>query len=347
MTKGESFGKTESPQIVIPDIEPITAIKLEDPTYSVCNICIIVSFYIFVSIATVLTNKAILREFHHPLTLLWLQMLLAVVILHALQAMRVYSPPWSLIFDLGFVKRISPLILINVIALTLNTLCLDAVDVLVYQLTRAMVLPLTLFFGVCLDQSFPNLASCLACLLITSGFLAGTVWDARSELSPANNWKATNLLSKTLLYGLGSSMMVAINAHVIKRCFKVDDMRPMLHPSKLVYINNAFSLLILTPVTIFTEYSTLIILNPTTRQIGYLSVAIFASSILGLLINLAGYLQIKATSPLGHTISASARGVLQTILAWALLNEHLTPPRAVGIAIILLGTAIYTICNST
>lgn len=309
------------------------------------SVSLIVSFYIIVSITTVLVNKMVLKVFRFPMTLLWLQMVLAVIFLHFLHLICLYKVPTSSILDYKVIRQLYPLILVNVIGLILNTMCLDTVDVLVYQVTRSMVLPLNLFIGLLIDHKLPSIQTSIACITITLGFLFGTITDQfLSEKSKSAVLQDHHLMAKTLIFGFGSALMAAISSHIIKKCFD-DKNRVLIEPSKLVYTNNFYSLIILFPVVLVKESKQVILsISGTTKtELIPITGGILISGVLGLLINLAGYLQIKATSPLSHTISASARGVLQTILACSVLGEKLSSARAISIVLILIGTAIYTI----
>lgn len=51
---------------------------------------------------------------------------------------------------------------------------------------------------------------------------------------------------------------------------------------------------------------------------------------------------IAISSPITHTISSAARGIIQTILATFLLGEILTMYRVLGISITCVGTCLYT-----
>ena len=64
--------------------------------------------------------------------------------------------------------------------------------------------------------------------------------------------------------------------------------------------------------------------------------------IFGYLINVAGFLQIKVTSPVTHMISSALRGVLQTLVAMAVFGDHVTLGNAFGIALVLAGSSWYT-----
>ena len=62
----------------------------------------------------------------------------------------------------------------------------------------------------------------------------------------------------------------------------------------------------------------------------------------GFLINLAGFLQIKVTSPVTHMVSSAARGVLQTFVAMAIFGEIVSSKRWFGIVLTVGGSALYT-----
>jgi GDP-fucose transporter C1 len=60
------------------------------------------------------------------------------------------------------------------------------------------------------------------------------------------------------------------------------------------------------------------------------------------MINFAGTLQIKVTSPLTHMISSAVRGVLQTILAVVFFGDIMTTSRLTSISLVIAGSSIYT-----
>lgn len=62
----------------------------------------------------------------------------------------------------------------------------------------------------------------------------------------------------------------------------------------------------------------------------------FITGIFGFLINIAGFLQIKVTSPVTHMISSAVRGVLQTVLAVIIFSDIVTSARMSGIFLILV-----------
>jgi GDP-fucose transporter C1 len=57
---------------------------------------------------------------------------------------------------------------------------------------------------------------------------------------------------------------------------------------------------------------------------------------------LAGFLQIKITSPVTHMVSSAIRGVVQTLIAISVLHETVSILRWLGILLTVSGGVIYT-----
>ncbi|KAJ3218995.1 hypothetical protein HK099_004844 [Clydaea vesicula] len=102
-----------------------------------------------------------------------------------------------------------------------------------------------------------------------------------------------------------------------------------------------------------------IIANELTGELGYknlsagtyldLKVFILGSlvtGVFGFLINVAGFLQIKVTSPVSHMISSAVRGVIQTILAIMIFGDSVTEAVVIGTVLILTGSSLYTLFKS-
>ena len=62
----------------------------------------------------------------------------------------------------------------------------------------------------------------------------------------------------------------------------------------------------------------------------------------GFLINIAGFLQIKVTSPVSHMVSSAIRGVIQTFVAMAIFGEMVSSRRWMGIVLTISGSIFYT-----
>ena len=87
------------------------------------------------------------------------------------------------------------------------------------------------------------------------------------------------------------------------------------------------------------------------REKGFWTIMTIAG-MTGFLINIAVFLQIKVTSPLTNTISGTSKVTIsnhhlfkacaQTLLAWMIFRNEITPLNALGIFITLAGSLIYS-----
>lgn len=314
-----------------------------------------VLFYLVVSILMVLINKYVLNQVSLPLSFLWIQLAISFSILKFFNLVQ-----WLPIQDLAFKERwkdIAPLIIVNVLGLSLNTYCLAYLDASLYQVARSLVLPLTVLFSRLYLEQPSSFMILLSCMIIVSGFVIGIVMERQIHIS---------LLG--IFFGLASSVTTAYHSIVIKKSFDffkplpsiksnicLASKRPAAFTFDLVYWNNFLSAILLIPFLFLLEGPQIIKSFQSLFQyentdavmldwssILSLVVGSFIAGISGLLVNIAGFLQIKVTSPVTHTVSSAARGVIQTLLATLLLHEKLTLFRLIGISVTSLGTCLYT-----
>ncbi|KAJ3393999.1 hypothetical protein HDU84_000498 [Entophlyctis sp. JEL0112] len=294
-----------------------------------------VGFYVFTAIVMIMANKAVLNTVPLPLTFLWLQILVAVFLLMSASALGFYNPPP---LDPHVCYPMLPLILVNVTGLTLNTLCLQYVDASFYQIARALVLPFTVLFSRIMLRAKISTAVNICCAIVFAGFLAGTTFETSS----------TTVSRTGLFLGIASSVTTAVHAVIIKTSFGIVGGRT----SDLVYFNNCISLLVLFPVVWMSgELSDLAKLLGAgfwnsdglaeREKIQALVIGGFTTGVFGFLINIAGFFQIKVTSPLTHMISSAFRGVLQTIIAVVVFNDVVTPTRMMSVGMVLMGSCLY------
>ncbi len=65
------------------------------------------------------------------------------------------------------------------------------------------------------------------------------------------------------------------------------------------------------------------------------------AGVLGFLIGIVTVMQIQWTSPLTHNISGTAKACVQTLLAYAIWRNDSTVKGNIGVALVILGSAIY------
>jgi len=94
------------------------------------QVVVSITFYMVTSITMVMANKWILKDHHYPLTFLWLQVIVAVALLHISSSLNILKAPR---LSMEVSKALAPMIFVNVVGLSLNTLCLQFVDASFYQ----------------------------------------------------------------------------------------------------------------------------------------------------------------------------------------------------------------------
>ncbi|KAI9342579.1 hypothetical protein BDR26DRAFT_859205 [Obelidium mucronatum] len=302
-----------------------------------------VGFYITTAIVMVMVNKAVLNTVPLPITFLWVQILVAVILLQLASILGIFKLP---LLTLKQCNKMLPLILVNVIGLTLNTLCLQYVDASFYQVARALVLPFTVGLSrVCLNQTItPSVL--FSCWIVFIGFIAGTLFEGGGGI-------VVSVFGTTL--GVASSVSTAVHAIVIKTSLGLVNGSTI----DLVYYNNVISLGMLLPIVLvsgeMSKVSDILVFaykgkvgqgsvlsnEEASSQLFALVVGGFVTGIFGFLINIAGFFQIKVTSPLSHMISSAFRGVLQTLIAVLLFGDIISISRVISISFILAGSCFY------
>lgn len=112
----------------------------------------------------------------------------------------------------------------------------------------------------------------------------------------------------------------------------------------LVYYNNLLSSVCFIPLILFfgEELQIYQMFSDSPGSFRTFLIGIVVTGFFGFLINIAGFLQIKVTSPISHMISSAFRGVIQTVLGVTIFNDILTVGRIGSIGIILFGSCLYT-----
>lgn len=170
------------------------------------------------------------------------------------------------------------------------------------------------------------------------------------------------------IYGILSSITTALHAIVIKKALDVVKGNTM----ELVYYNNVLSFIGCLPIMWISgegkRFSDLMAQAWVGNAEGIVDISVdeavsinspaaytkleafmcgvLVTGFFGFLINIAGFLQIKVTSPVTHMISSAFRGVLQTALAVAIFGDAVSMKRSVGIFLILVGSSMYSTLRS-
>ncbi|KAF8065073.1 hypothetical protein FPV67DRAFT_1628363 [Lyophyllum atratum] len=294
----------------------------------------VVIFYLVAALGMVMANKWVLNTTEAPLFFLWMQLMIAVVLFVASDAMRLL--PDRLAFKPEVSKGLIPMIGLNIVGLSFSNYTLKYVDASFYQVARGLVLPFTVGTSFVVLHTRPSLLILIACSIVTMGFFVGVFLDGTS----------VSLIG--ISFGVASSVITATHSVVIKQALNVVDGSALL----LSWYTNLWSAIILLPLCIlFGEGSGIMdLFNGDTAanldgSMSPLSTFLWGSlvtGVLGFLMSIASLLSIKVTSPITHMVSSAVRGVAASLLGMWLFHDVITTGRASSIAIILLGSVYYT-----
>jgi GDP-fucose transporter C1 len=288
----------------------------------------VVCFYWVVSMGLVFLNKYVMMaSFPFPLFITWFQLVVSLVMGVALghlgtkRAALSFIPPFD--FDRPTARQVLPLTFLYVLLLSLTNVCLRHVEVSFYQLVKSLAIVFNIVVQwVVLDIASSELVL-MSCGVVTLGFTLGTIGEVRFS------WLG-------LLAGVASSAVQAFyNVHIKKAL-------PVVQNStwRLQNYNTALSVLILFPFVVASGEMRMVLDSPDTWEpSNWWGLA--ASGVVGYLINIAIFLQIKHTSPLTATVSATAKAAAQTFGAVLIYRNPISTLNLWGLCISLAGSAWY------
>jgi solute carrier family 35 (GDP-fucose transporter), member C1 len=294
----------------------------------------VVTFYTVTAITSIIANKYFLKSVSVPLTLLELQMAVSTVVLvagySAVKLVRRINgqEDATKMTVIETIRMLWPMVVCNVFGLAFNIICLSKIDAIMHQVTRGITLPLTALLGPLLGNDSGSWRVFLVCFAIFSGFVIAVSGEISAEKISFGGIAA----------GFISSLINAYNAQFVKKRFSTKGFSAI----DLVYYNNIYSTILLAPVALAYEGSLLSSVN----NWGHVIYASLITGVLGVMINYAGFLQIKVTSAVTHCVSSAARGVFQVAASHLILREHLSITRAVGIGLSLISSSIYPVVKS-
>ncbi|KAI0057314.1 hypothetical protein BV25DRAFT_1892899 [Artomyces pyxidatus] len=285
-----------------------------------------VSFYLVAALAMVMANKWVLNVTTAPLFFLFTQLVIAVLLFLASHVLNIVRVPMK--FDLPLIKGLTPLVLLNVVALSSNNYTLKYVDASFYQVARGLVLPLTVLTSYVYLKSRPSMRILLSCAIVTAGFFVGVFLDH------------TQVSALGVMFGIASSLMTALHAVVMKRGLDIVGGSAL----NLSWYSNLLSAVVLVPCIWAVGEAPAVWEILTGEAVG-LGTFIGGSTItgaLGFLMSIASILSIKVTSPITHMISSAIRGVAASFLGVWLFGDFLSSGRVAAIVVILVGSLDYT-----
>lgn len=312
----------------------------------------VVATYWFVSISMVYLNKALMSSdavsIEAPLFITWFQCVVTALICYAAgrisESIKNQSEMLPITseggkggkgffsqfpkakYDPEIGKKILPLSLIFVGMITFNNLCLKHVEVSFYNVARS----LTIVFNVVLSQfilgstTSVRTAGCL--LIVVCGFFMG----AKGEV---------NFTMIGTTFGICSSLFVSLNSIFTKKVLPAVDNDHW----RLTFYNNVNATVLFMPLMAYFEAKT--IFNALGKQMisPIFWGAMMVAGVFGFSIGIVTVMQIKATSPLSHNISGTAKAAVQSMMAFYIWKNPATVMGVAGMFVVLGGSLLYTI----
>lgn len=297
-------------------------------------IFLVVSAYWFVSITLVFVNKSLLSgsvKLEAPLFVTWFQCVVTAAACYPLRFLartipeRVSFPDLAL--DTKILLQVMPLSIIFVGMITFNNLCLKYVGISFYYVGRSLTTVFNVILTYFLLGQKTSLPAIACCGVIVGGFYLGVDQEDVS---------GTFSLAGTI-FGVTASLFVALFSIYTKKVLPVVESNIW----SLTFYNNINACVLFIPLMIiFGEV-------PIVTSFQHLSSAYFwflmtLGGLFGFAIGYVTGLQIKATSPLTHTISGTAKAAAQTVIATYWFSEVKTFWWWFSNFVVLAGSGGYT-----
>mmetsp|Transcript_16605 Transcript_16605/g.28163 ORF Transcript_16605/g.28163 Transcript_16605/m.28163 type:complete len:362 (-) Transcript_16605:151-1236(-) len=227
-------------------------------------------------------------------------------------------------YQFATARRIFPLSLVFVGMITFNNLCLKWVEVSFYNVARSLTIVFNVFFSFALLGIYTSRKT-LGCLLVVIfGFYLGSAGELNFSL-------------KGTIAGVSSSLFVSLNSIFTKKVLPaVDD-----NHWRLTFYNNVNACVLFIPLVAFFESDIVLGAINDQLQSPIFWSAMTVAGFFGFSIGIVTVLQIKATSPLSHNISGTAKAAVQSMMAFYIWGNEATVAGVMGIFTVLGGSLLY------
>lgn len=210
--------------------------------------------------------------------------------------------------------------------ITFNNLCLKWVEVSFYNIARCLTLVFNVVLSYVVLGSSTTLRTGCCLILVICGFCMGIKGEVRFSVIGT-------------MFGMCSSLFVSLNSIFTKKILpEVDN-----DHWKLTFYNNVNAAVLFLPFIAYLEAGTLY------KALGYQMIspifwaAMMVAGVFGFSIGIVTVMQIKATSPLTHNISGTAKAAFQSMMAFAIWKNPATMMGISGMFVVLGGSLLYTI----
>lgn len=259
-----------------------------------------VSFYIMVSLALVFLNRFLFSDPQIKAGALftsWFQFLVAYVIIvfcatfcQKVPLLNLFPP---LEYKFSVIIKVLPVSFSYLLMICFNNKCLEYVSVSAYQNVRSLTILFNIIFTYIVLKEKTSILASLACGGVVIGFYLGVDGEV-------------GLTLKGGFYGVISSIFVALYSIFVKKVMKLLDDNTYV----LIEYNTPISIILLVPVVFYSgEFEVL-----RTNQTLYFWSMQTIAGVVGFIINIAIYLNIKFSSPLTHNLSGTIKASFKRFL---------------------------------
>lgn len=312
--------------------------KLDTLSWKYIQIFFVVIIYWVISILTVFVNKTLLSidqlDVDAPIFIAWFQCLVSAIICFILSNLSKTFPqvvqfPEGNPFNAATVRNVLPLSMLYIAMISTNNYCLKFVDVTFYYVGRSLTTVFNVILSYLILGQTTSVSCLICCFAVVCGFFLGV---DQENLSGSFSLVGT-------LFGVISSFSLAYYSIQIKKVLPLVNNQIWL----LSYFNNVYATILFIPLLAFeakelsnysklTEYKFLVLM--------------IIGGVCGLSIGYVTVLQVQVTSPLTHNISGTAKSCFQTVLASFWYNQWKSSVWWFSNAIVLGGSAAYTIVKN-
>ena len=288
-----------------------------------------VTFYMTVSIGLVFLNRLVLTdktEKAGALFVSWYQFVVAYVLIVIITTFFPNVPLLNLFPKLSYkpdiVIKVIPVSITFILMIGFNNKCLEYVSVSGYQIVRS----LTILFNIILTYFVLNEKTSLRAGMACAGVVVGFFCGVEGEVG---------LSFRGAVYGVLSSLFVALYSIVVKKVIGLLDNNEYL----LIEYNTPIAIIALLPIVWYSGEFDVFTDGRSLRFWGMQTLA----GVVGFIINIAIFLNIKYTTPLTHNLSGTVKACLQTLLAFVIFkdSEVMTPMKFLGTVLVIGFSAYY------
>lgn len=228
-------------------------------------------------------------------------------------------------YKIGQGRRVFPLSLVFVGMITFNNLCLKWVEVSFYNVARSLTIVFNVFFSSMMLGSSTSSRTMMCLGIVIMGFFMGSTGELNFSL-------------KGTIAGIMSSLFVSLNSIYTKKILPVVDNDHW----KLTFYNNVNACVLFIPLMLVFEHSPIAAAFGNQFSSPAFWSAMMVAGFFGFSIGIVTVLQIKATSPLTHNISGTAKAAVQSMMAFYIWGNKATFLGVLGIFVVLGGSLLYT-----